>query len=560
MTVAAARARTRRGARAPHGGRTRALVMLAAGVVAFAGYLVAGPRALQGPQTVDAPRENAGWVLAENLADGRGASIPLEHHDRLPPDIARALTPRDAAAIDGRVVPQDFAGSVLLYAALLWLWKPLALVLVPALAVLSAFLLAQLTVELLEPGGRWHAPATSRAAWASGLVFALWLTYPGLVLTGSMLFDSAVPTLVALLTAALSFVRFWRAGRTANLVWLMVALGAAIALRYPSLFFAVPLGIALLLGRRLSVRRALLATAALVPFAAIVLGFNAAVYGSPTTTGYHLSTEALNTSRALGGGIFTFVPSAFVNHLRFYALEQPVILVPALAGMVAGLWRARTERALVAALVMAAVALLVTHAGLETWGSAHAAINASFIRYALPAVGIGLALLAVAVVPGEGRRRTAVALGAGLLIAASIWTAVAGPVALLVRHDELDTGRWVRAAVLEHTPPDALVAAGVSDRVLFPQRQTLTLAHLATPDEVIRLEVARSRWDQVPTPARFADVAARVLERDIPLYLLHDFEAPLGPYAEALRARGLTLEAAVSGGLRYPTLYRVARD
>lgn len=553
---------------APPRAGARTAAMLVIGALAFTAYLLAGQRSAGEPQTTDAPRENVSYVLTERFARGEGFSYPLRHHAALPTDVARALTPRDAAAVDGEAVSQDFAGTIALFAALLWLWKPLALAAVPLLAVLSAFLLTQLVADLFDgaPDRRasWRRPRTRAEAWTGFAAFALWLAHPGLIVNAASLMDPAMPSLVAVLLSLVFFVRYWRAGRSVDLVWLALSFGAAVLVRYPNILFGIPLALALLLGRRISLRHGALAACLLAPVPAAVMAFNRAAYGSATVTGYHIANRLLRESVNFEGGAFFRVHlDAVRNHVVFYGVEYPTVLGFAAIGVAAALVSVRRDRRALAVMATVAAAIgayAAYHVGLDTWGSWTPAINASFVRYTLPALAVGTGLLAFAFRAVRGRRAWVIGALAVVLLGGSVATGVAGPVAGSYRWRAVEQHRDLRRIVVERTPPDALVAVRVSDRAIWPARQTLTLTYLVRHERPVRKTSTRSVWTVLPRPERFADVADTIIEAGIPLYLLHDFQGPpLHDYRAALRARGLDIRSTGPMPDPLPSLFEVLR-
>ena len=107
-------------------------------------FLFTFPRTLATP-AFNSPRESVGYFLTERFLSGDGFDAPLKHAADLPEDLAIALVPRDAASRDGAVVPKDFAGTMLLYAALMSIWRPLALIVGPLFAVLGGLVVARIT-------------------------------------------------------------------------------------------------------------------------------------------------------------------------------------------------------------------------------------------------------------------------------------------------------------------------------------------------------------------------------------------------------------------------------
>lgn len=555
---AAEEQRHRDDAACARGQRGPALALAVLLVAAATGYFLAGPRSLDA--VLGAPRENVSYVLIERFTAGQGIGFPLRYEQRLPPDIALALTPRDAAKVDGEVVPQDFAGTVLTYAALFRIWKPLALLVAPLLAAAGAVLILLLARELFEPDRR--ARGRVPGGWVGVGLAALWLAHPGVALNGSLVIDLSHAATVLVLAMTLFFVRYLRRGGTRDLALMAVAAGAATTVRYQTAIIALILFVALAVMRNLSLRRLGIVALCLAPFAAAILGFNAFAYGDPFTTGYHVRRDITRAAMPGTGALIPTDGIAARNHLWFYAIRNPVVLVPALLGLLSAfaLLRRRAQRAVLWPLLLATVVYFAYHLGLGTWGSASPAMNASFIRYILPVLAIWLALLWGSARALRGRRATLAAVALLALIGVSALTTLQGPVGIAQRQRQLKADTRIRERVLAHTGSGALIAVSVSDRSLFPARQTLTLAYLVDGGEARAPDGLRSVWERWPSPDRFADVAARVLAEGIPLYLLDEVpEIDVGPYRRALAERSLGLDMVDVVPFDQPLLFRVSR-
>ncbi|MCA1834363.1 MAG: hypothetical protein ABR548_11890 [Actinomycetota bacterium] len=539
--------------------KQRQSVMLVTCVITLAFLILAFPRAWTGRQTFDAPRDNVGFQAATRFADGKGLSIPLQHTRDLPPDIARALTPRDAANVHGKAVPIDFAGSVMLWAGLVALWRPLALLLSPALTVAGGVLLLRIAQELFElPKGSTLRAQRNFETWWLPFLLVLWFAHPGVIFNGSGIYGSEIPSMVFVLATLLYFLRFWQTGRPADFRWMTLAAGAAVAVRYPNVITLLSPGVMLLVTRRVRLRQIAEAAVLLAPFAILVLAFNNAVYGSPTATGYQLVNRVLQqTLNSPSSGLFGFHARAAVKHLHFYVIQLPIILEVPLLGIALGVRRMPRASALRVPLVVLLVSSFLTvayYAGLGTFGSVSPVINASFVRYILPAIAIGIALG----VYGFAMRRTrATQVIFVLLILASVSLGMAGPGGIINRSREIGRHKVLRALVMRHTQPNALIAARLADRDLFPERQTLTMTYLLENLDSSSVDTAVSQWDNLPSPERFADVASRIRARGIPLYLLYDFPQDIQPYGDALRAAGLQLVRRGALGAPFPQLFAI---
>ena len=535
---------------APRPSRRATLLLLGAGIALA--YMLLQPGLFADRPVFSSPQGNVTYALTERFADGHGFRQPLPHAARLDPDVARALVPRDAAGDGEAVVPKEFAGPMLLYGILAWLWQPLAWLISPLAAAAGTVQLVRIVDALPWPGRARRAHALSLAG---GIGLLLWISYPPLVINGSQVYGSDTVSLALMLTAVLHTIRFWRWGRTSDLLWTAAAFGAGVLFRYPNALLGVPLAVSLLATKRVTVRQAALALTAVMPSVVALLAFNRAVYGSITATGYSLGVEQLGAAGLGPGGLFGFDPAVAASFLRPYVLESPMLLAPAIVGLILGIRAAprAAERALIISLLAAAGLIVAFHIGHPAWGRDRTVVNASILRYLLPATAIGFAFLALEL--GGLRRRVRVLLVV-VLVAGSLGTAVFGYAGVVARARFVRWHTDIRADVIAATEPDALIAAKLADKYLFPERQTLTLTFLVDgeSDAVAR---ANRAWDHVPTPERFADVAARVRAAGIPLYFLDDtlIDGLLERYRRALAARGLTLARVTK---EEPLLYRIA--
>ena len=351
-------------------------VLLACIALAFAaGYWFSYPRDIGSEPVFNSPRESVGYHLTERFIAGHGYSMPLRHYDALPRDIAIALTPRDAANLDGEVVPKDFVGTMLLYTAVMRVHPSLALFVTPFFAVVGAWALMRVGEELF-----------GRAAGI--LAFVSWLAFAPLWVNASFIFVSDLPALAFLLFALLMFVQHWRAPTALSAALLAASFCAAVMFRYPNILLAPPFVIAALLGGRIKLVHAAAAAVATLPFAGTVLLFNAIVYGDPLTTGFHLGADLMSeTVNYSGESFFKQRPDVLVEYVLTYGRETSIALPVALS-CAATICAVITQRSLVrvvAILTLATLAILIAYYGQQdAWGYKSPQASASVLRYLLP--------------------------------------------------------------------------------------------------------------------------------------------------------------------------------
>jgi len=532
----------------------RIRLLLAAGFFLF--YLFAIPRPWNEPGPTNTPRESVGLVLVDRAAEGHWFRQPLRYADTLPPDIARALTPRDAARVNGDIVPQDFAGTMLFYALLAALWMPLVAIATPLAAVGSAFLVAWLAEHLLATPAR--AGPRSAARMAGTVAFVLWLAHPSLIVAATPTVAGDTLSALSMLGAMVAFVRYWRGERFGDLMTASVCIGAAILFRYPAVLMALPPAVFLLVKKRPPARH--LATVALVAGAslAVILVFNQLTYGSPTTTGYELTlrlqSETLNFADTTW-----FQPFALVNHLVLYAVVLPTIWLPQLIGLGLGLraaLRHEADRGLVLSLLAGTILLAAFHLPQSTNGSDSVVVNASLFRYLLAPLGLWTALGVRAVLERGLRIRPLAWIGV-LLAVACLETAIIGPQGIMRQRAATAWITMLRDRVERLVPEDAIVMTRMADKGLFPVRDTLILSYLNDNTTPIP-RGPEGPWRTLPDSDRLIDVLHTVHDAGIPVAWVDDFDGDeLDRYRTVMEEAGFVFTP-IDDSLIY-SVYRVTR-
>jgi hypothetical protein len=529
--------------------RTHTAVVALAAVMFFVAIWFAHPRSFSDRPAFNSPRESVGYHLTTRFIDGHGFAQPIQHYNDVPRDIALALTPRDAAAVNGDVVPKDFAGTMLLYALVMAIHPVFALFVGPAFAIVGALALRRIAIDLY--GDR-----------AGLLAFCLWLSFPPLWINSSSIFMGDPPALAFFLLSASAFVRYWQAP-TLRLAILMSGLfGASILFRYPNIMIALPFVIALIAARRASLNHALAASAVAAPFAAIILIFNQVVYGAPLTTGFHLGAQLMEqTVNYSGESLFKVRPDVLLSYFFTYA-TVPVVALPVAAGaaaLLAACLRHTGARRVFALSSAAVLILLLSYYGQQdAWGYKSAQLNASFLRYLLPAFAL-LTVFTSGLVASIVRSFGWGAYGLPIvLIAASAWGVYAGVGGARDTYAALEQSTELKRQILAATDPEDLVAVRIFDKALFPERQTLTLTYAIQNSEPVS-KGDRETWGHVATPERFAEIAETLYFSGISLYFLPDaVTGHVAPYQEALKRRGLYLRRVTQ--VDAAGFYKVSRD
>jgi hypothetical protein len=529
-------------------GRRRTLLLAFIAVAFFAAYWMTFPRDLGQRPVFNSPRESIGYYLTERFLDGHGFSAPLLHFEELPRDTAIALTPRDAAQVDGNVVPRDFAGTLLLHAAVMFVHPALALILGPLFALLGAWALMRITEDLF-------------GVTAGYVAFVTWLAFPPLWINGSFIFSSDMPALAFLLLGAKSFVEHWKQPSWRCVACMAVFFSASVLFRYPNVALVAPFALALLAGRKVSLRQAVTGIAIASPFAVGLLSLNVMVYGGPLTTGFHLGAELLaETANYSRESFFKYRPEVLLRYVRTYG-TQPIIALPVVLSISSAAFAAGRLRE--APRVMAWIALvsgivtILYYGQQDAWGFKAPQASASFLRYMLPA-------FALLFIFGSWPMSRAIArwgdgmyiLPLALVVASAAWV-IRAPGGVQDMHEVVDRSTILQRQVLRATETDAVVAVRIMDKVIFPQRQTLTLTYAMQNEQPFpkgKLET----WDYVAQPQRFAEIAGEMQAAGISFYLLHDSRVgDIAPYQAALSEQGLYLRRLP--GVTVGVLYKVSR-
>jgi hypothetical protein len=336
---------------------------------------------------------------------------------------------------------------------------------------------------------------------------------------------------------------------------------ASVIFRYPNLLLGAPFCAALLLGGRFVPRHGLIVLAVGLPFAAVILLFNQLVYGAPLTTGFHLGAALLHeTANYSSESFFKRRPDVLLQYIRLYS-ALPLVSVPVALGFGAAVMavvsRSR-KHALLAWLTLGVFAILLVYYGQQdAWGFKSPHLAASFLRYLLPAFALMFPFAAWAVAAGAARWGSMVYAAPVVFVIASAWFAYNGNGGVADMYAAIDASRVAKEQILQATDPDDIIATRISDKVLFPERQTLTLTYgiqNETPVSKGELET----WDYVPPPDRLAEIAEITYAAGISLYLMPDGRMqPFAPYQAAAKQRGYYFRRIVT--VEATPFYKVSR-
>jgi hypothetical protein len=507
-------------------------------------YVLSYPRNWTGEQIFNSPRENIGYLLAERASSGDGLKYPLLHYAELPEDLGLALTPRDAAALGGAVLPKDFAGTIVLHSALLAISPVLVLVASPVFGVGSAWV-----------GARIGSRVFGREAGLLAFVFLLSL--PPLWINSSYIFMGDSIALLFLFLATNSLVSYWHCGRWYDLALVGVCGSISVLFRYPNVLFVAPILLALMIGGRLRLGHLAIAGMTTLPAVATILVFNWVVYGAPGTTGFGIGAKILaSTANFSEESFFKFRPEVILSYIHDYGIsllssgliQMHVIFLPVLVGLLFAASKLQRDRNslswLLGFLTLTAFAVFGLYYGnQDAWGFGETWVNASILRYLLPPI------LLTGICFCGGLMQISGVIRAPLLALVIVCLFVAGNVnhtyhgsgGIKSAHETVSRLRSVQAQIYRVTEVDAIIATRQLDKVIFPGRQTLTLTYaIQNPEPVSKGR--RETWEFMPNPERFAEVADVIVARGIPFYVLADsYLAPRADYEAALSRLNLQL-------------------
>jgi hypothetical protein len=515
------------------------------GAVFLVLYVLSYPRNWTGEQIFNSPRENIGYLLAERASSGDGFNHRLLHHAELPEDLQLALTPRDAAALDGEVLPKDFAGTMVFHAALLAISPVLVLVISPLFGVGSAWV-----------GARIGSRVFGRDAGL--LAFAFLLSLPPLWINSSYIFMGDSIALFFLLLATNSLLSYWQSGRWCDLALVGVCGSISILFRYPNTLFAVPILLALMIGGRLRLGHLAIVGIATLPAAATIILFNWTVYGAPETTGFGIGAEILaSTANFSQESFFKFRPEVMLSYIHYYGIsllssgliQIHILFLPVIAGLLFAALKLQGERNslswLLGLLTLTVFAVFGLYYGnQDAWGFGETWVNASILRYLLPPILLtGICFCGGLIQISEViKAPILIALViVSLFVAGNISHTYHGPGGIKSAHETVSRLKSFQAQVYGATEVDAIIATRQLDKVIFPGRQTLTLTYaIQNPEPVSKGR--RETWEFTPNPERFAEVADVIVARGIPFYVLADsYLAPRADYEAALSRLNLRL-------------------
>ena len=514
------------------------------------------------------PLVNSNYQLARQMAAGEGLRLDLPYYGYLPPDVAIALSPRDAALVDGTVVPKAFLPEILTVAGLLKFDPYLLIALAPLLGGVAVLGVFAIGYQLASSGGL--AGVRTHPLLTGGIAAGAFALLPSQWIVSSRPFGLQGLSVTCLICAMAIAIPMLRPGdATTRSVARGAIVGAlfalSVAFRYPNLIIvALPLAALLHSTRNLRMAAALVLPLVIVGISLALMHY--LVYGSPMITGHQLAGATVDEAVTFSSsGYLDFNRAVFITHLKYY-LTAPEFVGLAYVGIVVAAATLRSSswvRTYAIIAVGTFVPLLLMYSGQETHGVAYFAVNASLMRYLLPGIAllIPLAVYGAMVLVGLVVRRNvalgwaaaAVAAGAlSLVFFTGVMSALDDTGGVRPRRAYIGRVEVDREAILGATDERSLIITRLHDKLLFPDRYTLVATLLIGPGETID-QRASVVWEFVPSPERLADVAARINDSGYRVFLLNDGVVPgadFPTFAEELVRRGYIPEL-VDADVRY---------
>jgi hypothetical protein len=253
-----------------------------------------------------------------------------------------------------------------------------------------------------------------------------------------------------------------------------------------------------------------------------------------------------NTVNFSGESLLKFRPAVVWRYVQTYGIDAPLISLPFVVGVAAALVCTRRGGRLASLSLVTLGTFLVLgayYSGKDAWGITSFQLNASVLRYMLPAFALSYVFLGKAAYE-LARRVPSVSRSALILfVVISGYYSLVGPSGVLSGYRSIEQQQDLRTQVLAATESDSIVASRLMDKALYPERQTLTLTY-TIHNETPVAKGDRQTYDFVPDPERFATVSVAIHDAHVPFYLLADgSQQPLADYQSELKARGLYLRA-----------------
>lgn len=532
----------------------RLALVAALGAAAFVGYIQSYPRDTGDYPAFWSPKENTGYFLATRIRDGFSYQLP--HAEVLEPELHEALTLRDAAIQDGRLVPKEFAGTMLLLAAARGTSDTLALYLVPLAFISAAVALFASTRRLF-------------GFQAALIAYTLMLTAGVFWMEALNIVSDSIFSLHFFLWGVYFFLRASPDHGVRDTAVFSAMMGASIACRYTAVLVVVPFAVALL-ATRPGVKPLVAAGFAGVALTGPILAYNTLVYGDPLLTGHTVELGLIErTVNPAAYSITDFGLSQSLSFARVY-LANPALMLPFYLSLPALIYYMRNRnspdaRRLAIIAIVVFLIVLAFNANRVAVGSNRFLLHASVLRLMLPGfalllpfTGVFLAKLCDACarsVPGLMRRperRMAlnaifVALTMVLFVVQQVTFAYDAPGGIRQRMDGIRNLALERDQIVAATEPDALILTRRMDKVLFPHRQTVTVYYLASNPQPVSLERSVIA-NYSPPPKRVAEALITFHDSGMPTYVADEgILSPIPQFADQSDDRIESIESFLWG-------------
>lgn len=427
------------------------------GVAAFLLTLLLGENWIFGINHVfTSSKENVSLALIENFSKTWNLTIPLEHHFSSN-SLKIALTPRDAAQVNGSIIPQTFPAAIIIYGLVAMLSKYLIILVTPAIFSLIICFFYKIVRQMFS----------EKVAILSSVLLLL---MPHFLYLGTSLISDDLFSLLFLLIGIDSFIN-------KKLPLSTLAFGISILFRLPNAIWALPfavIAISKLKDKKYFknlYRFALSALFFFIPITAIAL-INFWLYGSPLRTGYNLQYPVINqiigsSTRFFNGGILDFVRQ--ISNYLVFLYTLPLFL--------AGIFLVRFAKKmpknfLYAFYISCGIFLFLTwqYAGSIFWGHDQAALNSSFLRYTLPFYLFLPILTTLSIGQFKVKNQR---IWLGVLSCSFIITLLFFRGGMLEKWRQLSDGQKIQQLIIESTSPDTLIISQNTDKYIYPKREVL---------------------------------------------------------------------------------------
>ena len=541
-------------------------ILLIAGFVFFFIYMLSYPR----PESADMlcghtiyVQDNIGVFFIKNYAETGSMKYPIPYYDLLPSNLTTAFTPRDAAQVDGYIVPKYSLGIFVGIGTLVSINKDILLFITPLFAVLSVISLYILTRKIF---GAKIGVITSLLAF----------TIPPMLVHGSRYCTiGAIPSAFFLLIGFFYFIKLLEKRDSKYYFLSTLFLACSIVYRYPTIIYIFPFLFYILFYNReiMKSKKMLIIIVTIICILVPILILNNGLYGSFLTTGYQtaviLTKKTLPYTGVAGitpdnllmhvGSLLDFNPDFFLRYTEMYLIRLiPLYLLGFIMGLLFVKLNNPTKEVKYYCLYTVYIGLItvlfygshITH-GLEMY-----TVMASFIRYSILLYLLMMPLFVIFLQKIANFDRRVVVSLISIFVIICLFNSFTLHRGIIDRHNEYQTNTNFYDSVILNTEPDSIIITRSADKILFPDRQTVTAHYMGVKSNDCDLK-NRSFFNRPLDFEVIAHKAAYIANQGITVYVtdidydnLHDFK-------QVLLKEGYTIEAL--GMKPHKEVYKIVR-